>query len=266
MSAPSFRLVRGFFVNHRAPVAVALIVLLAFSPQALAASSQTALPTAPRTSDSAFIDHGIELMDPQDRITLSWLSGQTNGALTVPAFEKVIQSSLLAIGVRQVLLDIGWQNYTVGAVQEQPWVNNWLTACDALGVQNLFYLGQLAQEGYDSTWAKSLIATDPATQTYFTNGDAAPFVSLDNPDVAKAIEVDLQTLYSYYGGHASWVGLGTGYPQSNPYFPANSTLPIMGYSNATLQAFANSVFFARDTNQSGFDGNGTGDLLASSFD
>ncbi|MDA4122809.1 MAG: hypothetical protein OK456_06485 [Thaumarchaeota archaeon] len=253
-------------MNHRAAAAVALIALLAFSPQALAASGQASPPTASRTSDSAFVDHGIELMDSQDRITLSWLSAQTNGVLTVQAFEKVIQSSLLTLGVRKVLLDIGWQNYTVGGVQEQPWVSDWLAACDALGVQNLLYLGQLTQEGYGSTWAKSLIAADPSTQTYFSNGTAAPFVSVDNPDVAKAIEVDLQTLYSYYGSHPSWVGLGTGYPQGDPYFPANSTMPIMGYSNATLQAFANSPFFARDTNQSGFYGNGTGDLLASSFE
>jgi hypothetical protein len=257
-------------VNDKALTAVALIALLAFSPQALAAGQPAGQPaaqsTAPRTSDSTFIDHGITLMNSEDRITLSWLSGQTNGVLTVPAFERVIQSSLLTVGVRQVLLDIGWQNYAVGAIQEEPWVNNWLTACDALGVQNLIYLGQLTQQGYDSTWAESLIAADPSTQTYFSDGTAARFVSVDNPDVAKAIEVDLQTLYSYYGGHASWVGLGTGYPMSDPYFPTNATMPIMGYSNATLQAFANSPFFARDTNQTGFYGNGTGDLLSASFD
>ena len=96
----------------------------------------------------------IELMNSEDRITLSWLSAQTHGVLTVPAFEKVIQSSLLTVGVRQVLLDIGWQNYAVGAVQEQPWVSNWLTACDALGVQNLLYLGQLSQAGYGSMWPR----------------------------------------------------------------------------------------------------------------
>ena len=241
-------------MNDKALTAVALIALLAFSPQALAAG-QTAHSTTSRTNDSAFIDHGITLMNSEDRVTLSWLSSQTNGVLTVPAFENVIQSNLLAVGVRQVLLDIGWQNYAVGAVQDQPWVKNWLTACDALGVQNLLYLGQLTQGGYDSTWAQSLIAADPSTQTYFADGTAARFVSVDNADVAKAIEVDLQTLYSYYGGHTSWVGIGTGYPRSDPYFPTNATMPIMGYSNATLQAFANSPFF----------GNGTGGLLSSSF-
>ena len=39
----------------------------------------------------------------------------------------------------------------------------------------------------------------------------------------------------------------------------------MGYSNATLLSFVNSQFFARDTNQTGFFGNSTGDLLYSSF-
>lgn len=243
-----------------------IILLLAGSPQALTASQATPQqqPASPG-GVHPFLNHGIELMNSSDRITLAWLDGTTHGNLTLPAFEKVIQSSLLTLGVRKVLLDVGWQNYTFGAIQEQQWVGNWLSACDALGVQNLLYLGQLTQGGYGSTWAKSLIAADPSAQTYFSDGTASPFISVDNPDVAKAIEVDLGMLYSYYGSHASWVGLGTGYPRSDPYFHNGSTMPIMGYSNATLQAFVNSPFFARDTNQTGFFGNGTGDKLWSSF-
>jgi len=253
-----------------------LFLLVVSSPQALLtqAQAQQQQASSPHSAES-FIDHGIALMNSADRVTLDWLKKQTGGNESTLAFEKVIQSNLAPIDARKVLLDIGWQNFTAGNQPNQQWVANWLDASDSYGIQNLFFLGQLSAVGYGSPWILGLITADPAARTYFANGTAAEFVSVDNPDVAKALEVDLYSLYTYYGSYPSWVGLGTGYPQGDPYYPTGTgttsnnaaTLPLLGYSNSTLLAFANSQFLALDSNQSGFYGNGTspGDLLQASF-
>jgi hypothetical protein len=266
--------------SRGAAVAFVLTLLVLSSPQALVAGAQVSQQSQQQTSSSrgagVFIDHGIALMNSADRVTLDWLIKQTGSNVSTAAFEKVIQSNFAPVDARKVLLDIGWQNFTVGHVPHQTWVDDWLTASDAYGIRNLVFLGQLSTTGYGSPWILSLIGADPAARTYFANGTAAEYVSVDNPDVAKALEVDLYQLYTYYGNHPSWVGLGTGYPQGDPYYPTGTaatssntptTLPLLGYSNASLLAFANSQFFALDTNQSGFGGNGAspGDLLQSSF-
>ena len=101
----------------------------------------------------------------------------------------------------------------------------WLTACDSLGIQNILYLGPLTEDGVGSTWVEDVITMDPSTRTAFANGTLAEYVSPDNPDVAKFIEADLQTMYSYYGSHPSWTGIGTGYPQNSPYYSDGTAVP-----------------------------------------
>jgi len=123
----------------------------------------------------------------------------------------VIQNYLLTYNIRQVLLDIGWSNYKVGNPPYEKWVDDWLAACDQLKVNNIFYLGQFTASGVGSPWVESLIQQDPITQTFSSNGQPAQYVSVDNPDVAAALEKDLTVLYSYYGSHGSWTGIGTGY-------------------------------------------------------
>ncbi|MDA4117645.1 MAG: hypothetical protein OK455_04800, partial [Thaumarchaeota archaeon] len=258
-------------------VSLVLFLLVFSTPQALVSGAQAQKPApSPHTAES-FIGHGIALMNSADRVTLGWLKGQTGGNVSTAAFEKVIQSNFAPVDARKVLLDVGWQNFTVGNVPDQQWVANWLSASDNYGLQNLFFLGQLSTVGYGSPWILSLITADPAARTYFANGTAADYVSVDNPDVAKALEVDLYSLYTYYGSYPSWVGLATGYPQGDPYYPngtgtnstngVTTTLPLLGYSNESLLAFADSQFFNLDANQTGFFGNGTnpGDLLQASF-
>ncbi len=169
-------------------------------------------------NSSQYADHGFATLAAGDRVTLSSLEALTGGNISVSAFEKVIQKTFLPLNVREVLLDIGWENFTAGSPPYQTWVNNWFTASDVMGLSNVLYVGQLTTEGFGSPWVDSLISIDPTVATYYSNGTRAAFVSLDNPEVARYLESDLGMLYSYYGTHPSWVGLGTGSSQSNPYY------------------------------------------------
>lgn len=225
------------------------------------ASGQTVAPT----SKPQYQGYGLSAFGVNDSVSLFLLEKSTGGDLSVAGLESYIRTNLLSYDVRQVLLDIGWQNYTKGHLQNETWVNNWLTACDSLGVGNVLFVSQLTAEGIGSPWVTSLIASDPAAQTFYSDGAPAPYVSLSSPDVVTQLEHDLATLYSYYGRHTSWIGIGTGSTPQDPYYSQNSSMPTMGYSNATLAAFSRSPYFQSDINASGYDTNGVLDLLWSEF-
>jgi len=225
-------------------------------------SSQALLSSPPAAQ---YADNAIALISPNDTINLHLLISLTRGNLTVNAFESVIQTELLPLDIREVLLDIGWDNYSVGALPFLSWVDSWLTACDKMGVENLLYLDQLTTQGIASPWVESLISSDSSVQTFSSSGQAVEYVSPDNPDVATAIETDLSAISSYYGSHPSLVGMSTGVPYDNPYFATSSQIPVLGYSNFTLQQFASSSYFSQGVNRTGFHADGTADVIWSSF-
>lgn len=183
--------------------------------------------------------------------------------MTLDSFEKFIQNNLIAYNIRRVLLDIGWQNYSFGTIGYQRWVDDWMEACDDLGVQVVIFVGQLTPLGIGSRWVESVIASDPTTQTYYSNGTAAKFISYDNRDVAKFFVSDIARIYSFYGKHPSWVGIGTGYGLHDPYFNQNSTM--LGYSGTSLVNFLNSRFYSSDVNSTGYLAGGILDPLWKEF-
>lgn len=230
------------------------MLLLIFSPQAFSAPSTQPSPSSAATP-TQYPDQGLSLLSVKDRITLVWLDSLTGGRTGIADYQGLIQRNFIQQGVRQVLLDIGWQNYSLGTISQQTWVENWLTASDEMGLENVLYAGMLTVTGTGSPWIQSLITLDPGVRTFNSIGAPVSFVSPDNPDLVLAVEKDLTALYSYYGSHSSWVGLGTGVQQSDPYFTGNST-EWLGFSNSTVNNFSNSVYYARDINATGYLPNG----------
>ncbi len=210
-------------------------------------------------------DYGLSVLSSSGPVTLGLIDKLTNSNPSVPALEALMRAQLISYGIRQVLLDIGWQNFTVGHLPYEQWVSNWLVASDQLGLENVIYIGQLTNGGVGSTWVKSLIQLDPAVQTYYSNGTAAEYVSLDSPDVAHYLEEDLSLLYSYYGVHTSWTGIGTGTSDNDPYYASGQVMPIMGYSSSSVASFLDTVYYARVVNASGYLQNGSVDPLWSSY-
>jgi hypothetical protein len=238
---------------------------LALTLLLLVPSPFVSMAQATTANSSQYADHGFAALEAGDRVTLSSLETWTGGNLSVGAFERVIRDVFLPLNVREVLLDIGWQNFTAGSPPYQAWVNDWFTASDVMGVSNVLYVGQLTSEGFGSPWVNSLINKDPTVATYYANGTRADFVSLDNPEVARHIETDLGILYSYYGSHPSWVGLGTGSSQTNPYYAADESMPDVGYSNLSISSFVDSPYYSADVNGTGYLPNGELDALWSEF-
>ena len=237
-----------------------ILLLLVGSPFVSIAQAQ-----ASAADSSQYADHGFAALAADDRVTLSSLEALTGGSVSVSAFEQVIQKVFLSLNVREVLLDIGWQNFTAGSPPYQTWVNNWFTASDVMGLTNVLYVGQLTSAGFGSPWVDSLISIDPTVATYYSNGTRAAFVSLDNPEVARYLESDLTILYSYYGMYPSWVGLGTGSSQSNPYYAQGGSVPIVGYSNVSISSFVNSPYYNADVNGTGYLPDGKLDALWSEY-
>lgn len=243
-------------------VVAAFIILLA-SPIAFQAAQSVSEPTV--STSSSYADYALASLNSSTPLTQSTLSALTGGNMTLSSFEKVMQNQYLPYGTRQILLDIGWQNYPVGSIPYEPWVNTWLTASDVMGVQDVICTGQLTSAGVGSQWVRSLLQLDPSAQTYYINGTAAAFVSYNDPIVATFLERDLSIIYSYYGSHTSWAGIGTGAPSNNPYGSSTQFMPLMGYSNTTVTDFVNTVYYAQDVNASGYLPNGTLDPLWSSY-
>src|SRR5271154_5066585 len=140
------------------------LVLLLLGANPFLSSAQAQTNTA---QPLPYADHGFAALAASDKVTLSSLEAATGDNLSVAAFENVIQSAFLPLNVREVLLDIGWENFTVGSPPYQTWVNNWLSASDVLGVSNVLYVGQLTQEGFGSQWVNSLLSIDPSVATYY---------------------------------------------------------------------------------------------------
>jgi hypothetical protein len=209
--------------------------------------------------------YGLSAFGMNDRISFQLLQKSTGNNLSVNNLEQYIKENLLAFDLRRVLLDIGWENYTVGSISYETWVDNWFSACDSLGVGNVLFVSQLTKVGIGSPWITSLIERDVSAQTFSPDGTPALYVSPDNPDVVRQLERELAMLYSYYGQHLSWIGIGTGSSDLDPYFSSNSSMPVLGYSNTTLANFANSRYFAADVNSTGFDSDGVLDSLWAEF-
>jgi hypothetical protein len=215
-------------------------------------------------NSSGYKDYSFSLLEIKSRITYSKLYDQTKGLMNVESFENFIQSNILTYNIRRVLLDIGWQDYPFGKVEYQKWVDDWMTACDMLGLQVVIFAGQLTTKGVNSTWVRSVIANESLARTYYSNGTSAQYIAYDNPDVKNFFILDLKRLYSFYGSHLSWVGIGTGSDSRDPYF-SNFSLPTMGYSNESLINYVNSFFYSREVNSTGYLRGGIIDPLWSEF-
>lgn len=244
-------------------VGLALLFALSAIPLTTTGQSESSISTSQQHADTPYLDHAFAALSPTDRVTLGYLLAESGGNLSIPTLEKVIQTALLPLNVREVLLDIGWENFSAGNPPYQRWVDDWLTACDLMGIRNVLYVGQLTSAGFNSQWVNSLVAKDPAAATYYFNGTRAAFVSPDSPGVARYLERDLGILYSYYGSHVSWVGLGTGSAQNGPYYSEGGSLPPIGYSNVSISNFANSRYFTANVNSTGYLPNGELDALRS---
>ncbi len=249
----------------RLKVVATLLLLFLLVPIQVTSNASQSSRALSQSSAATYSSYALSALNPTDRITLGLLKSSTGNSITVASYESYIENNLAPYDIRKVLLNIGWGNYSVGTMPDEDWVSNWLTACDVMGIQNVLYVGQLTTSGVGSPWIKSVIAMDPTTQTYSSNGSAVAFVSYNNPDVALFLEKDLSIIYSYYGSHPSWIGIGTGSSGNDPYYQSGQLFPGLGYSNLSISNFVNSGFYSSDVNGTGFLPSGQMDPLWTSY-
>ncbi|UCB61369.1 MAG: hypothetical protein JSW72_04790 [Candidatus Bathyarchaeota archaeon] len=102
-----------------------------------------------------------------------------------------------------------------------------------------------------------MLVAYPDMQTYHRNGvPATPSegnpLSIDHPQFLLQFEQDLKQLWEYYGEHPSWIGWGILQGDQAHIAPIDGTVSQVGYSNSSIANFADTIYFSRDINETGF--------------
>jgi hypothetical protein len=180
-------------------------------------------------------------------------------------FCQVIEEYFIPFNQRVVGLFIGWEEHANTPTTDIPyytWVDDWLSACDLYGIANFFYFGQWGTSSPAPSWWSDVLETYPDMQTYDRNGlpvalgEGNP-ISIDHSQLVEQYEEDLKQLWQYYGAHPSWVGWGDFPGDSAYYAPTDARLGDVGFANYSIANFAESAYYLRDVNETGFYEDGT---------
>ena len=161
---------------------------------------------------------------------------------------------------RFVGLFIGWKEHANTWTTDIPyyeWVDDWLSACDEYGIGNIFYFGQWGTSSSAPSWWDDVLRAYPNLQAYDKNGLPVELgktnpISIDYPQVIEQYKEDLKQLWEYYGHHSSWIGWGS-FPGNFAHFTrTDQVLGDIGFSNYSIAKFADSLYYSRDVNETGF--------------
>src|SRR5579875_214987 len=207
-----------------------------------------------------------------DESTLSEMVGGYQ-YMTQTAMSRVIEEYFVPMGIRFVFLDIGWMDgstvnssslgtYVLGGYQQ--WIADWLEVSQQYGIYNIFFtkqFGYFFAPGLDTAFLQAY----PGAQTVNSQGEVSPLVncagctsssgwSIASPYVYQQMSQDVEQLYKWYGNYSSWIGIGEGATGDRNYYAGNgATIKSQRpWDNGTIYEFANSIFFQRNINSTGY--------------
>jgi hypothetical protein len=217
-------------------------------------------------SDSKSLTYSTGAWDV-DFSKLNILTRSLSVNMDVAGFSRVIEEYFLPLNMRLVCLYMQWDDHAntpTTDVRYLKWVDDWLTACDNYGIANIFYIRQWGT--YFAEWDNDVLRAKPELQNLDRNGQPLPAISgakenpiaLGHPEALEQYKDDLRQLYQYYGHHPSWIGFGAYHGDYRTYGSRFAgRIKNSGFHSYHLKEFANSVFFLRDVNQSGYHSDGT---------
>lgn len=202
-----------------------------------------------------------------DQPTLQSMAGGTN----VSQLVTMIQKYFMPMNIRLVFLDIGWgndANTTQSLVSGgyQQWVTNWLNASSQFQINNIFFTKQWGYFFAATSWDQDFLNAYPGTETANASGSYVPLTAgcsgcvsssgwTDaSPLVYRQYEEDLKQLYTWYGQWTNWIGFGEGATGDRNNYGGSGTAVKTSrpWDNFTMSVFANSVFFTRNINSTGY--------------
>ena len=255
--------------GEKASAVVILLTLLLPLPVQAITQANGAAPAAVQLSSSlphSVYEQGLLRLTRADLVTL--VGGEAN--MGVSNFSEVIANDFWPSQTRIVGLDIGW---TYGAnitspIPREKWVDDFLTAADQGGISVAFYLPDWDANVTGQSWWSEVEAKYPLMRTATPSGmsvnqTTAASLVLNSPIIEQQLERDLAQLLHYYGGHDSWVGLISG--SLTVHSTTEELLSSTGFDRYSLSAFANSTFYLRTVNATGYYPDGTESSLWSAF-
>ncbi len=205
------------------------------------------------------------------------LRSLTDNQMNYEGFVSAIEKYFLPQNIHFVLLwTTVWQDHANTSSQNivyKSWIDDWLTACDIYGISNVFYLRQWAATSPEPSWDWDVYQQFPDMQTFNKSGypinpntarqiipgtkKPGGWYAPDDPRFFYQLKEDLKQLYSYYGEHPSWVGIGTHFGDYGTYGARDTSTRDVGWGNFTIRNFADSIFYLRDVNATGYHHDGT---------
>ena len=241
-----------------------LVLSLVLNSLALTSSEQDAIMTGGVEQSRAGISTYVT---GAWNVTYSTLRALVGGDMYMNYgnFCRMIEEYFIPFNQRLVGLFIGWDQHANTPTTDIPyyaWVDDWLSACDQYGIANFFYFGQWGTSSSAPSWWNDMLETYPDMQTYDRNGLPVALgednpISIDHPQVTEQYKEDLEQLWEYYGEHPSWVGWGGFLGDSAHYAPTDARAGDVGFANYSIANFAETMYYLRDVNETGFHEDGT---------
>ena len=244
------------------------MVLLSVPVQTL---SQKSSPGSASTAGASVLPHSVftqGLLNLTHADLFSLVGGSSG--MDVQGFSNLIKTDFWPSQTRIVGLDIGWTDManTTSPISFEQWVDDFLTAADQDNISVAFHLPDWGANASGQSWWSDVEAQYPFLRTDTSNGEAvnqstALSLILNSPIVVEQLKRDLSQLLSYYGAHQSWVGLISDSLMNTP--ASDELLSTTGFDEYSISAFANSSFYLRTVNGSGYYPDGTKSALWTAF-
>ncbi|HME18501.1 MAG TPA: hypothetical protein VKF15_02050, partial [Nitrososphaerales archaeon] len=254
---------------EKASAVILLLMLIAPLPIQGASSASGGPPAAPTPASvlpHSVFEGGLLRLTRADLVVL--VGGEVN--MNVTGFSRVMADDFWPSQTRIVGLDIGWTQgaNTTSPIPREKWVDDFLTAADASDISVAFYLPDWGANATGQSWWSEVEAKYPFMQTTTASGapanqTTAASLVLNSPIMEYQLEKDLSQLLRYYAGHASWVGLMGDSLTNHP--ATEELLSNTGFDRYSLAAFANSTFFLRTVNGTGYYPDGASSSLWNAF-
>lgn len=259
----------GAIVKRQTAILLLTMILLSVPVQVL---SQKSSSGSTPTVGTSVLPHPVftqGLLNLTRADLLSLVGGSSN--MTVHGFSNLIKTDFWPSQTRIVGLDVGWTEKanTTSPIPFEQWVGDFLTAADQDNISVAFHLPDWGSNAPGQSWWNDVEAQYPFLRTDMSNGEAvnqstALSLILNSPIVVEQLKKDLSQLLSYYGAHQSWVGLVSDSLTSTP--ESDELLSTTGFDEYSISAFANSSFYLRTVNESGYYQDGARSALWTAFD
>jgi hypothetical protein len=262
--------------NKKACLAVALIVIvfisIVFDMDSNFANQEMINQNSQTSAFPNVQTYGVGLSGGPVVMDESILASLEGNPASIVNMEINVSKYFVPLGIHLVFLDIGWgendanTTKTLVAGGYSQLVADWLRVGIMYHINTIFFFKQFGYFFSSPSWDQDFLNQYPQAATVNASGINVPLGScgagcptvsgwtITSPYVYLQMQEDIEQLYKWYGNYSSWIGIGEGATGDRNYYAGNgATIKSQRpWDNGTIYAFANSIFFQRNINASGY--------------